>query len=131
MPDSVGVRPLKPRTGKGSGRPLLLALLIAAAPCAVAGPNKTNDQLLALPGSQRQALFALMLGSSGERCSSVTRTFFQGSSSNGAAFWSVSCAGGKDWQVMVNPDAGGSTKILECSMLRALNAGKCFTKYTK
>ncbi len=93
--------------------------------------NPVNDQIAALPEAKRQVLFAKLLSSSGERCPSVSRTFFQGAASNGAAFWSVACNGGKEWQVMVNGDSGGSTRILECSVLKSVGGGACWRTYKK
>ena len=58
----------------------------------------------------------------------VTRTFFQGSSPDGAAFWSVSCAGAKDWQVMIKNDARGSTRYTDCAIGIVLGT-RCFKRF--
>jgi hypothetical protein len=86
-----------------------------------------NDQVLSLSETRRHEVFAKLISRSGERCSSVSRAFYQGSASDGAAFWSLSCRGGIEWQVMLKPD--GSTRLLECKVLKAVNGGTCFTKF--
>jgi hypothetical protein len=108
--------------------PLFVVAAAFIAPYALAG--SIGDQIEALPEDKRQALFARLMQSDGERCPSVTRTFLQGSSSDGAVFWSFACSGGKNWQIMIRNDAGGSTKVLECTTIKALKAGPpCFTRF--
>jgi len=75
-----------------------------------AAANPINDQVAALSEEKRQGLFARMMQREGERCTSIGRTFFQGSSSDGSAFWSVACVGGKDWQIMIKNTAQGDIK---------------------
>lgn len=106
--------------------PLSLAMLAATSG---AFANPAHKQLEAMQEPERRAFFVKFLSGSGERCGSVTRTFFQGSSSNGDAFWNVACAGGANWSVMIYNNATGSTRILDCKVLKALNAGTCFTKF--
>lgn len=115
---------------------LVVAGLSAVAPTARVAANPINDQIAALPEEQRRVIFARMLQREGERCHSVTRTFFQGSSSDGAAFWSIACSGGKDWQIMIKNTAPsdirfGDIRFLECSVLKAIGGGTCFTKFKR
>ena len=67
----------------------------------------------------------------GERCPSVSRTFFQGSSKDGAAFWNVSCTSGKDWQIMIKNTAQGDIKMLDCATFKVLGGGQCFKAFKK
>ena len=30
---------------------------------------------------------------------------------------------------MISPDSNGSTRVMECSLLKAVNAGECFKKF--
>ena len=106
----------------------LLAGWLCAVPVAA---NPVNAQVAALTEEKRQLIFARMMQREGERCASVSRTFFQGSSSDGAAFWSISCAGGTDWQIMIKNTAQGDIKMLECSVLKAVGGGQCFTKFKR
>ena len=100
-----------------------MAALVAAAN---ASANPVNARIAALPEVMRQGLFARLLED--EKCSTVSRTFFQGLSPDGAAFWSVSCANGKNWQVMIKNDSGGSTQYLDCAIGAALGS-HCFKRF--
>lgn len=102
---------------------------VLAAMASHAWANVANDQLMKLPDDQRSGIFAAMLRNGGEKCASASRVFYQGKSSQGDAFWAVSCKGGESWQIMVRNNAKGSTKYLSCKMIAALNAGECFKKF--
>jgi hypothetical protein len=104
-----------------------LALLISTSVQA----NQINDQVTALSESQRQTIFSRMMQREGEKCQSVSRTLFQGTSMDGAAFWNVSCAGGKDWQIMIKNTAQGDIKMLDCATLKALGGGTCFSTFKR
>lgn len=108
-------------------RKALLLVLLSSASGAFANP--INEQIKALPEDRRQGIFARQLQREGESCPTVSRTFFQGSSGDGAAFWSVSCSGGKDWQFMVGTDPKGNIKFVDCRKVAALAGPKCFTKF--
>jgi len=105
----------------------VLALLVSTSLQA----NPINDQVAALSESQRQTIFARMMQREGEKCQSISRAFYQGTSNDGAAFWSVSCTGGKDWQIMIKNTAQGDIKMLECATLKALGGGTCFSTFKK
>lgn len=100
-------------------------LLVAAAPRA----NPVSDQVSALSEDQRRAVFAKLFQREGERCPSVNRAFYQGRARDGSAFWSVACAGGKDWQVMIRDTPSGDMRILDCAVLKAVGGGRCFKKF--
>lgn len=104
----------------------MLALLVLTA----ARANPINQQIAALSEPQRQTIFSRMMQREGEKCQSVSRTFFQGTSKDGAAFWNVSCAGGKDWQIMIKNTAQGDIKMLDCAKLKTLGGGACFKPYS-
>jgi hypothetical protein len=90
--------------------------------------NPAHDQLVSMQEHQRQLVLATFLVKSGEKCSSVTKTFYQGSDKMGNAYWNASCTGGASFVILVNNDATGSTRILSCKLLKAVNGGQCFTK---
>ena len=102
-----------------------IAIFLALA----ASANPAHDQLSAMSEQQRQSVLAAFLVKSGERCSSVTKTFYQGSDKKGNAFWNAACAKGDSFVIQVNNDATGSTRILSCKVLKAVNGGTCFTKF--
>jgi hypothetical protein len=91
--------------------------------------NPAHDQLSSMLEQQRRSVFAAFLVESGESCQSVTKTFYQGSDDDGNAFWNVACSKGNSYVIQVNSDATGTTQILDCAVLKALNAGTCFTKF--
>jgi hypothetical protein len=102
-----------------------IALLMALA----AHANPAHEQLSSMSEQQRRSVLATFLVKSGEQCSSVTKTFYQGSDKKGNAFWNAACAGGDSFVIQVNNDATGSTRILSCKVLKAVNGGTCFTKF--
>ena len=102
-----------------------IAIFLALA----ASANPAHDQLSAMSEQQRQSVLAAFLVKSGERCSSVTKTFYQGRDKKGNAFWNAACAKGDSFVIQVNNDATGSTRILSCKVLKAVNGGTCFTKF--
>jgi hypothetical protein len=91
--------------------------------------NPAHDQLSSMSEQQRRSVLAAFLVKSGEQCSSVTKTFYQGSDKKGNAFWNAASTGGASYGIQVNNDATGSTRILNCSVLKAVNGGTCFTKF--
>lgn len=95
----------------------------------VALANPAQDLLLAMNESSRQKAMSGLLSASGEKCPVSSRTFYQGSDNRGNAFWNVACSGGHAFVVQVMNDSKGSTKILDCAILKAMNAGTCFTKF--
>lgn len=93
---------------------------------AAAQANPAHDMISSVSEAKRQQVFTRFLSDSGEKCSSVDRTFYQGSDKKGNAFWNASCAVGKSFLIQVNNDKQGSTRILGCNVLKAVNGGTCF-----
>jgi hypothetical protein len=88
--------------------------------------NPTHEAIAALSDSERNERFSYVLRD--EPCR-VTRSFFQGFDKSGAASWNVACANGKALSILVNNDARGSTRILECSVLKAVARIECFKRF--
>jgi hypothetical protein len=89
-------------------------------------PNHYNEVLTSASASDQ----AWMLGKTvGGSCSGHD-AYFMGSGKSGIskdwAFWSVRCSDGREFEVGIPAD--GPAKILECSTLESLRAGKCFRK---
>ena len=98
----------------------------------ISGPalaNKAHSMLEKMSDQERNTTLARFLKQSGEECDSVIRNFFQGFDKNQNAFWNVACGNKKSYVVMINNDSVGSTKILSCAVLKAVNAGECFKKF--
>jgi hypothetical protein len=88
--------------------------------------NPTHEAMTALSERDRNARLSYALRD--ERCQ-VTRSFFQGSDKFGGASWNVACANGEALSILINNDARGSTRILECSVLKAVANIECFKKF--
>jgi hypothetical protein len=76
-----------------------------------------------------QALFlGKAVGSSGDNCTG-SKAFFMGTGSNSEAYWSVRCTNRHAFQVKIFADAGGSTKVLDCAVLKAMSGVECFQRF--
>jgi len=91
--------------------------------------NPAHEMLSRMSEEQRCSALAAFLVKSGERCSNVTGTFYQGSDKMGNAFWNAACEGGDSYVIQVNNDSSGSTRILSCKVMKAVGGGTCFTKF--
>jgi hypothetical protein len=87
--------------------------------------NVAHDQLLALGPNERAVALAKVVG---EGCVGEYAFFMGLANDTKNAFWSVRCTNGKSYEVQVSPDAGGSTRVLECDVLQALTKIRCFEK---
>lgn len=106
--------------------------------------NPANDRLLALPQSDQAAALGAIAG---EGCVGY-RAFYMGIFSSKSphqtkeeqrlaailsmdheAFWSVGCTNGASYEVGISADAAGSTKVLDCSVLRAIAKTDCFVRF--
>jgi hypothetical protein len=85
--------------------------------------NAANDHMLALPAAQQATALGRMVA---ERCVGV-EAFYQGMV-KGQAFWSVRCSSGEAYQIAINPDAAGSTRVLVCGNAPPL-ATECFKRF--
>ena len=100
--------------------------LLAWSTAVLAGENRANDYLLAVPPKKQAETLARVVG---EGCQGWT-AFYMGIGSSGIAenkaFWSLRCYDQKAYVVQVNPDGTGS--FLGCALFEAVKAGKCFHK---
>ena len=62
-------------------------------------------------------MLAGLLQKSGETCSRIGKTFYQGSDKRGKAYWNAACTGGDSFLIQVNNDATGSTRVMNCKVL--------------
>jgi hypothetical protein len=97
--------------------------------CGLAKANPAHDRIAAMSEQDRAGVFAKLLEASGEKCKKVNRTFFQGTTKNGDAFWNAECQNGAAYLVSVSNNASGSTSIMSCAVLKKMNAETCFKKY--
>jgi hypothetical protein len=85
--------------------------------------NPANDRILALSAVEQATALGKMVA---ERCAG-TEAFYQGMV-KGHSFWSVRCSSGEAYQIAINPDAAGSTRVLVCGNAAPL-ATKCFKRF--
>lgn len=104
-------------------------IMVTAGLTQVAWANPAHDRLQQIPSGERNGFFTKFLKGSGESCDAVTRNFFQGADKSGDAIWNVAYRNGKSYSIMIYNDAQGSTKVISCAVLKALNAGECFKKF--
>jgi hypothetical protein len=85
---------------------------------------------MALSEKDRRSLFYISLAMGGERtCTEVTRTFYQGSAKpSWNAIWSVACASGPSYSLMIMSDEQGTTKAMTCGEIRSHGGGECFVR---
>jgi hypothetical protein len=84
--------------------------------------NKANDVMLSLSEHDQALALGRTAGCVGNRA------FYMGiSPKEHDAYWSVGCSNGTDYQVQIAADSSGSTRIVECSTLRAVGI-RCFER---
>jgi len=88
--------------------------------------NPAHEKLIALSEVGRNAALGYVVED--ENCR-VTRSFFQGVDNAGDAFWSVACANGKAFQIVIENNSRASTRVLECEVLKAVGGTECFKKF--
>lgn len=92
--------------------------------------NPAHGMLLRMSENERRAALAQWMRNSGERCARITRTFYQGMTDTHHAFWNLRCSNSGDWSVMIEPDAVGSNRVLECDLYRALGiSSECWVSF--
>lgn len=103
--------------------PLLLLL-----PTGLAVANEAHRMLSQLSEEKRRIALAHVVRSSGDACASATETFYQGSDRKGTALWNARCSNGQAYSISLYSDAQGSTKVLDCKVLKAVAGVQCFKR---
>jgi hypothetical protein len=91
--------------------------------------NEAHNMLSKLSDTERNSTFTKFLKQSNENCDAVIKNFFQGFDNERAAYWNVACRNKKTFVVSIMNDKVGSTKIMDCGILKMLKAGECFKKF--
>jgi hypothetical protein len=95
-----------------------------------AGPNRAQELIVEMTVADRNRMFQRFMRSGGERCARVTRSLYQGGTPAGEVFWDVACTDSGDWQVMIEPNATGSTRILECGVVATITPrARCWRRF--
>jgi hypothetical protein len=108
-------------------RQLFLTLMFLAFATAAHAENRANDYLLSITPPEQAKMLGKVVGT---HCLGQT-VLYMGIGETGfgkdKAFWSVRCADRREFAVQVNPD--GTSSVLDCATLKAMNAGTCFKKF--
>jgi hypothetical protein len=88
--------------------------------------NVANDALLAKPDSERLAVLGPLAGGAMGTSCSANRAYYRGVDAEHHAVWSVGCSDGTSYAVMIDPDAGGSTTVADCRVIKAVAGEDCF-----
>ena len=108
---------------------LLMCLVLAGAGAAAHADEGHNfhKYLLSLSESERNKRLTELLVQVPDRCV-VVRNFFRGLDPKGAAMWSAGCENRKAYAIMILDDPKGSTRILDCKVMRERANVDCFSK---
>ncbi len=96
----------------------------------VVNANKAHQILFDKSNQERNEALTVLLIQSKEDCDVVVRNFFQGLEPAGGSFWNVTCGNEKAFIILIENDARGSTRIMDCALIKSLTKGrsKCFKK---
>lgn len=111
----------------GIGGGILLGAILDAQQGDPPPPPSAPSQVAAMSEDQRRNLLGGVLTRADEPCT-ANRTFLQGNL-DGNAYWNVGCTNGKAYVVQIDGDKVGSTGIVDCALLKMVNARACFTKF--
>lgn len=88
--------------------------------------NDGHNLLMSMKLEERTKALGKTLNASGKACTATT-SFFQGFDRDRAAYWNVACSNGVAYNIQIADDREGKTRILECSILKAIGV-ECFKK---
>ena len=94
---------------------------------AISTGNGVSDQLAGLPKYAQADLLAKVVN---DNCTG-TDAFFMGAAEDHQAFWSVRCTDGRSFQVAIEPNATGTTSIMNCTLLKAVADVDCFVSFAE
>jgi hypothetical protein len=86
--------------------------------------NPAHDRLLSLGASAQ----AIVLGQAVDDGCSGEYAFFMGMDKKTNAYWSVRCTTGKGYEIQIMPNATGTTRGMDCDVLKATANVSCFMK---
>ena len=109
---------------------LAIVALFFPAGQALAVRNEAHERLKKLSDKDRNAALSVIVRANGDPCT-VTKNFIQGEPiKEGNAFWNVRCSNGKAFSIMIEPDAKGSTRVLDCAIMEELHMSNCFKTFS-
>ncbi|MDX1410811.1 MAG: hypothetical protein R3351_01515 [Nitrospirales bacterium] len=92
--------------------------------------NKAHQILSHKSNQARNEALTVLFIQTEEDCNFVVKNFFQGLEPEGGALWNVTCGNGNSYVILIENDDRGSTRIMNCALIKSLTKGKstCFKK---
>lgn len=91
--------------------------------------NIGHTLLLDMIPAERSKTLSSVVELNGEACGGGEGTFFQGVDEDRAAYWNLACSNGSNYSIKIEPDANGTSTILECNFLEFISGVPCFTPF--
>ena len=88
--------------------------------------EKLNGSLKMFSENSQKELLSEILHKSGKGCGKATRVFLQLKDKD-VTYWNISCSNSQSYAIQIPTNPSENTRILECSIMRALNIN-CFEK---
>lgn len=90
--------------------------------------NIAHDQLVDLPARERIAFLAHVVRSVGDQCSGSDDFFMGIDRTSHQALWNVRCSNGRAYEIAIEANSTGSTKVLDCAILKRVANVACFQR---
>ena len=90
--------------------------------------NVAQDGLVRLPPAARAKMLGSIVVSSGDTCTGEDSFFMGINRRNIQAFWSVRCTNGRSYEVGIDANTTGSTRVIDCDLLKTAAKVSCFVK---
>jgi hypothetical protein len=81
--------------------------------------NGVSRRLFEMDGQARLEILREYMNRSGKDCDEVTEAVLRGGYQH-VDFWRVACSDSGEWEVAIEPDEEGSTRILSCKVVKEL-----------
>lgn len=89
--------------------------------------NKAHSILVKMAESERARNLGLVVDGGENSCIGASKSYFQGFDENNAAYWNITCSDGARYGVQIAADSGGSSRVMECSLLAYLDI-ECYKR---
>lgn len=103
----------------GLGTVVVSAIVFGAPTCDAANPAYELLQKSTL--RERARVLGTAIESAGYICE-PTEVVLMGLSKDEIAFYTVACENGRAYMIAVQPDAGGSSRVTDCAVIKAIGA---------
>lgn len=73
------------------------------------------------PKKGRERTLVALLEKSQQKCNWLNKSLFQGLDPEGNAYWNVTCDNQQTFNIMIENNSRGSTRVLGCDVLKLVN----------